>query len=131
MMADGFTCQANPAYSTGLVCPMIDARRLEVFTAVFNRDLGTVVPVSAKIIDEESFKDLLSSNEVVFIGDGAPKCSDVLKGDNAIFSDLNFNSAANMSKLAERAYTAGGFEDLAYFEPFYLKDFVLTIPKKK
>lgn len=129
MMAEGYL-SANPAYS-GLVCAMIDARRMEVFTAVFNRDLGTVMPVSAKIIDEESFKDLLSSNEVVFIGDGAPKCSDVLKGSNAIFSDLNFNSAANMSKLAERAYTATVFEDLAYFEPFYLKDFVLTSPKKK
>jgi tRNA threonylcarbamoyladenosine biosynthesis protein TsaB len=129
MMAEGYL-SSNREY-TGLICPMIDARRMEVFTAVFDQELTEVVPTTAKIIDAESFKDLLNSNEVVFIGDGASKCADVLGDKNAVFYDLNFNSAANMSKLANEAFAAGRFEDVAYFEPFYLKDFVLTSPKKK
>lgn len=129
MMAEGFM-SANSNYN-GLVCPMIDARRMEVFTAVFDNRLINITPTTAKIIDEESFRDLLESNEITFIGDGASKCADVLIGANANFSSLNYNSAANMSLLAHKAFTIGRFEDVAYFEPFYLKDFVLTIPKKK
>jgi tRNA threonylcarbamoyladenosine biosynthesis protein TsaB len=129
MMAAGYL-SSNLEY-TGLICPMIDARRMEVFTAVFDRQLTEVVPTAAKIIDADSFKDLLYENELVFIGDGASKCADVLVNKNALFSDLNFNSADNMSKVADVAFAAGKFEDVAYFEPFYLKDFVLTSPKKK
>jgi tRNA threonylcarbamoyladenosine biosynthesis protein TsaB len=129
MMAAGYL-SSNREY-TGLICPMIDARRMEVFTAVFDRQLTEVAPTAAKIIDADSFKDLLHENELVFIGDGASKCADVLVNKNALFSDLNFNSAGNMSKVADVAFAAGKFEDVAYFEPFYLKDFVLTIPKKK
>ncbi|HMI05599.1 MAG TPA: tRNA (adenosine(37)-N6)-threonylcarbamoyltransferase complex dimerization subunit type 1 TsaB [Pedobacter sp.] len=129
MMAAGYL-SSNPD-CTGLICPMIDARRMEVFTAVFDQELTEVAPTDAKIIDPESFKDLLSKNELVFIGDGASKCADMLRNKNAVFSDLNFNSAAHMSRLADVAFAAGRFEDVAYFEPFYLKDFVLTSPKKK
>lgn len=129
MMAEGFI-SANSDFS-GLICSMIDARRMEVFTAVFDHKLINVTPTSAKIIDEESFRDLLNSNEITFIGDGASKCADVLIGENASFSNLNYNSAANMSLLAHEAFTMGRFEDVAYFEPFYLKDFVLTTPKKR
>lgn len=129
MMAEGFTEQ-HPAY-TGLVCSMIDARRMEVFTAVYDKDLKYVTPVTAKIIDAQSFENELSLNKITFIGDGALKCKDVLLHENALFSDLNFNSAAHMSRLASEAYLSVQFEDVAYFEPFYLKDFVLTTPKKK
>lgn len=129
MMAQGFMLQ-NPDYD-GLVCAMIDARRMEVFTSIYNKVLETVTPVSAKIIDEESFGQELNDHVVTFIGNGAAKCIDVLQHENAKFSELNFNSASYMSKLAHEAYLAAKFEDVAYFEPFYLKDFVLTTPKKK
>ncbi|MBB2151310.1 tRNA (adenosine(37)-N6)-threonylcarbamoyltransferase complex dimerization subunit type 1 TsaB [Pedobacter gandavensis] len=129
MMAEGFwKAEALPE---GLVCSMIDARRMEVFTAVFDPQLDYVSPVEAKIIDEHSFESLLSAQKVTFIGDGAAKCTETLQHENAHFSTANFNSAGNMSRLAMAAYTQGKFEDVAYFEPFYLKDFVFTTPKKK
>ncbi|ALL07508.1 tRNA threonylcarbamoyladenosine biosynthesis protein TsaB [Pedobacter sp. PACM 27299] len=129
MMAEGFL-KAEPAHE-GLICAMIDARRMEVFTAVFDAQLDYVSPVEAKIIDEQSFESLLTANPVTFIGDGAAKCAVTLTHENAHFSITNYNSAGNMSQLAMQAYTQGKFEDVAYFEPFYLKDFVLTTPKKK
>lgn len=129
MMADGFL-KLNEGYG-GLICPMIDARRMEVFTAVFDSSLNNVIPTEAKIIDEQSFAADIALNQVTFLGDGAMKCKAVLEQANAVFTEQNFNSAANMSKLANVAYLAGHFEDVAYFEPFYLKDFVLTTPKKK
>ncbi len=129
MMAHGFL-KASPEYA-GLVCPMIDARRLEVYTALFDCGMTMLEPVSAKIIDEGSFGAALDTAMVTFIGDGAAKCTDVIKSENARFSAVNFNSAANMSALALEAFNNGNFEDVAYFEPFYLKDFVLTQSKKK
>ncbi|MEJ5963060.1 tRNA (adenosine(37)-N6)-threonylcarbamoyltransferase complex dimerization subunit type 1 TsaB [Pedobacter immunditicola] len=129
MMAHGFR-KANPDY-TGLVCPMIDARRMEVYTCLFDHQLKPIVPVTAKIIDGDSFSADLQDHKIAFIGDGALKCNEVLQGPNADFSDQLFNSAANMTVLAEAAYKAGKFEDVAYFEPYYLKDFMFTTPKKK
>ncbi|RZL02352.1 MAG: tRNA (adenosine(37)-N6)-threonylcarbamoyltransferase complex dimerization subunit type 1 TsaB [Pedobacter sp.] len=129
MMAKGFL-KANPSY-TGLICPMIDARRMEVFTSLFDNSVSTIEPVSAKIIDEQSFKDELSRSTITFIGDGAEKCNAALSHPNAFFSAENFNSAGNMSELSFEAFSNQNFEDLAYFEPFYLKDFVLTTPKVK
>lgn len=129
MMASGFLAQQGE--NKGLICAMIDARRMEVFTAVFDQKLNYVVPTEAKIVDEKSFANELASGKVTFIGDGAMKCAALLQQDNAVFSELNFNSAANMSQLAHNAYVAAQFEDVAYFEPFYLKDFVFTTPKKK
>jgi tRNA threonylcarbamoyladenosine biosynthesis protein TsaB len=129
MMANGFM-NANPEY-TGLICPMIDARRMEVFTAVFDASLNPVLDVSAKIIDEQSYIEQLVVNTVTFIGDGAEKCKAAISHADAKFSSENYNSASNMSQMAFLAITKGKFEDLAYFEPFYLKDFVLTTPKAK
>lgn len=129
MMAAGFVFE-NPAYQ-GLICPMIDARRMEVYTAVFDENLNVSEETSAKIIDEHSFLELLSNQKITFLGDGAAKCADVLNHQNASFNAANYNSAGNMSSLAQNAYTEANFEDVAYFEPFYLKDFVLTQPKKK
>jgi len=128
-MAAGFF-EANPTYG-GLVCPMIDARRMEVYTSVYNSDLNAVEPTSAKIIDETSFNDLLSHHQITFIGDGAAKCAETLSHHNAIFNSQNFNSASYMSALSEEAFGQNQFEDVAYFEPFYLKDFVVTPSKKK
>jgi len=129
MMAAGYLIQ-NPDYE-GLVCPMIDARRMEVYTSVYDSKLNLVEPTSAKVIDENSFDSLLSKSMVTFIGDGSAKCAETLKHTNALFVNTNFNSAGNMAALAESAFNNTIFEDVAYFEPFYLKDFVLTQPKKK
>ncbi len=129
MMAEGFMRQ-NAEYADS-ICSMIDARRMEVFTSLYDSDLKMLSPVSAKIIDEYSFSKELDNGIVTFIGNGAAKCAPVLQHENARFSELNFNSASYMSKLAHTAYLSSRFEDVAYFEPFYLKDFVLTTPKKK
>ncbi len=129
MMASGYLDQ-HPNFG-GLICPMIDARRMEVFTAVFDHDLAEVQHTHAKIIDEKSFAPELQNHFVAFIGDGAEKCRTTLDHPNGHFYSQNFNSAALMSKLAFECYLSKSFEDVAYFEPFYLKDFVLTTPKKK
>ncbi|KAA8484146.1 tRNA threonylcarbamoyladenosine biosynthesis protein TsaB [Arcticibacter tournemirensis] len=108
-----------------LFCPMIDARRMEVYTAVFDKAVNVLQPVEAKIIDSDSFAELLDQNIVVFFGDGAPKCKDVLGANpNAVFVDDFINSAADMSKLAFEKFGQQQFEDVAYFEPYYLKDFI-------
>lgn len=129
MMASGFLAE-HPNYN-GLVCPMIDARRMEVFTAVFNHQLMEVETTNAKIIDESSFLELLNEYEITFIGNGAEKCSSLIQHPNAKFITDNFNAASNMTSLAKAAFEGEEFEDVAYFEPFYLKDFVFTTPKKK
>jgi tRNA threonylcarbamoyladenosine biosynthesis protein TsaB len=129
MMANGFL-HSHAGYS-GLVCPMIDARRMEVYTCLYNEKLEALVPVTAKIIDDSSFQQELQHHKITFIGDGALKCSEVLQNPNSIFSSENFNSAANMTALALDAFTQRKFEDVAYFEPYYLKDFMFTTPKKK
>lgn len=129
MMASGFL-QQNPNYG-GLVCPMIDARRMEVFTAVYTHNLVEFEAVNAKIVDDKSFILELDSHFVTFIGDGAPKCKPVLDHPNAHFSTQNYNSATYMSELANAAFEKQLFEDVAYFEPFYLKEFVFTTPKNK
>jgi len=129
MMSRGFLNQA--AEYKGFICPMIDARRMEVFTALYDPQLNEVLPVSAEIIDTTSYQAQLAGQQITFIGDGAMKCSETIVSANAIFSDHNFNSAANMSALAFDAYNQQDFEDVAYFEPYYLKDFVVTQSKKK
>jgi len=129
MMAAGFVFE-NPDFS-GLVCPMIDARRMEVYTALFKSSIENILPTAAEIIDDTSFKNLLSTNSIVFLGDGAAKCEAAIQDQNATFSLDNFNSAKYMSALSFEAFQQKDFVDVAYFEPFYLKDFVVTQPKKK
>ncbi|RLJ74692.1 tRNA (adenosine(37)-N6)-threonylcarbamoyltransferase complex dimerization subunit type 1 TsaB [Pedobacter alluvionis] len=129
MMAAGYLAQ-NPDYS-GLICPMIDARRMEVYTSIFDLSLNIILPTEAKIIDETSFTDYLAQDTLTFIGDGAAKCAEVLTHQNAKFDEANFNSATYMSRLANKAFSNSKFEDVAYFEPFYLKDFVVTQSKKQ
>ncbi len=129
MMADGFL-SANPEHDD-LVCPMIDARRLEVYTALYSPLGDELQPVAARIIDENSYAAELRASKITFIGDGALKCEPVLDNQNATFLTENFNTAANMSALAYQSYRQEIFEDVAYFEPFYLKDFMITVSKKK
>ena len=110
-----------------LYCPMIDARRMEVYCAVYDRDLNCMEPVQAKVIDGDSFSVLLNSGKVFFFGDGAMKCREVLGAHpNAVFIENASLSASGMAPFSEKAFGQKGFEELAYFEPFYLKDFVST-----
>jgi tRNA threonylcarbamoyladenosine biosynthesis protein TsaB len=129
MMAQGFL-NTTPDYR-GLVCPMIDARRMEVFTALYDQQLAEILPVSASIIDEHAYHEQLINQQITFIGDGAMKCIDAIVSPNAHFLATDFNSAAHMSNLAFDAFKGQDFEDVAYFEPYYLKDFVITQAKKK
>jgi tRNA threonylcarbamoyladenosine biosynthesis protein TsaB len=110
-----------------VLCPMIDARRMEVYCALYNISNDCIKPTWAEIIDEYSFADLFSnlSNRIYFFGDGSTKCKEVLSlKKNALFIENVFPSAKNMIPLSEKAFLNNQFEDIAYFEPFYLKDFV-------
>ena len=108
-----------------LLCPMIDARRMEVYTSIFNSKGENIKPTAAEIIDENSFADLLQDNKVLFFGDGAEKCREVLSHNpNAQFLSGFINSATHLTKKAEEKFMAKDFEDVAYFEPYYLKDFI-------
>ncbi len=112
-----------------LFCPMIDARRMEVYTAFYDMNNNEVRKTSADIIDENSYTDILDKNKVVFFGDGAAKCKEVLSHyTSAIFVDNVFPSARNMIPLSEKAFNDRQFGDVAYFEPYYLKDFIAGIP---
>jgi len=116
-----------------LLCPMLDARRMEVYCAVFNADTIEIIePTQAKIIDETSFSDLLENHKIIFYGDGAEKCRSTLEGNlNAVFlNQIIFPSAKSIGALANRAFEQQQFENVADFEPFYLKEFVGTTPKK-
>ncbi len=116
---------SNSQNPKSLFCPMLDARRMEVYCAIYDSDNKEIKPTAAEIIDENSFADLLEKNQIVFFGDGASKCKDILSHNkSAIFIDGIFPSAKNMIILSEQAFNNKEFEDVAYFEPFYLKDFV-------
>lgn len=114
-----------------LLCPMIDARRMEVYATFFDRSLNVIRTTSADIVDGDSYLDLLEKQPVVFFGNGAAKCRDVITHPNARFIDDIHPLALGMVPLAEEAFRNGDFVDSAYFEPFYLKEFVATIPKNK
>lgn len=107
-----------------LLCPMIDARRMEVYTAIYDRALHEVVPTNAAIVNENSFAEILDKQPVFFFGNGADKCRDTLKHPNAHFIEGIVPKASNMLPLAERALALNETEDVAYYEPFYLKQFV-------
>ena len=113
-----------------LLCPMLDARRMEVYSAIYTRALETVKRVSADIIDGASYGEYLENHPVVFFGNGAEKCKGVISHPNAVFIDDVKPLAKYMMPLAERAFLQGRWEDVAYFEPFYLKEFVTTQAKK-
>ena len=112
------------------IIPMIDARRMEVYSAVFTPDGRQISETTPVIVDENSFADYMSEGQVLFIGDGAGKCADVIKHPNALFCQCNPKASA-MLRPAVDAYEKKQFEDTAYFEPFYLKEFVATVSKKK
>jgi tRNA threonylcarbamoyladenosine biosynthesis protein TsaB len=114
-----------------LLCPMLDARRMEVYAGFFTLDSGIHREVMADIIGEESYREILNSFFVCFFGNGADKCKSALSHSNAHFIDDIFPSASTMITPILRKYRENKFEDVAYFEPYYLKDFIATVPKKK
>lgn len=123
---------SNIQHPASFFCPMIDARRMEVYCAVFDAQGNEVEPTAAVIVDEQSFAHLLKEHTVYFFGDGAAKCKEALSGNpNAVFIDNIVPSAKDMIALAEKAFNEKQFEDVAYFEPFYLKDFVAGKKKEK
>ena len=107
-----------------LLCPMLDARRMEVYAQVFDRGLREIRGVKAEVVDENSFSEYLANQQVCFFGNGSAKCKDVIKAANAVFIDDVQPLAKHMMPLAEKRFLNNEFEDVAYFEPFYLKDFV-------
>ncbi|MFV0146452.1 tRNA (adenosine(37)-N6)-threonylcarbamoyltransferase complex dimerization subunit type 1 TsaB [Empedobacter falsenii] len=104
------------------IIPMIDARRMEVYTALFDRQGNQLTETEAKIIDDTSFEEL-KGKKIIFVGDGAEKCQEILSHLNATFVQA-FPSAKDMIRVSEEKFTQKSFEDVAYFEPYYLKDFV-------
>ncbi len=109
-----------------LVCPMLDARRMEVYTALYTRALRPVVDVCAKVIDSDAFKEQLEKHPIYFMGDGAEKCKEVIQHRNAHFIDNIKLHAKYMAPLAEKALLREETEDVAYFEPNYLKEWTTT-----
>ncbi|MCA4776929.1 tRNA (adenosine(37)-N6)-threonylcarbamoyltransferase complex dimerization subunit type 1 TsaB [Empedobacter stercoris] len=104
------------------IIPMIDARRMEVYTALFDRKGNQLTETEAKVIDDTSFEEL-KGKKIIFVGDGAEKCQEILSHLNATFVQA-FPSAKDMIRVSEEKFTQKSFEDVAYFEPYYLKDFV-------
>ena len=114
-----------------LLCPMIDARRMEVYAAIYDRALNPVKEVSADIVTTDSYTEYLEQHPVYFFGNGAAKCKEVITHPNARFVDGIQPLARWMFPLADRQFLDGTFQDVAYFEPFYLKEFVATVAKNK
>ncbi|GAB3912022.1 tRNA (adenosine(37)-N6)-threonylcarbamoyltransferase complex dimerization subunit type 1 TsaB [Mucilaginibacter boryungensis] len=127
-MADGMISRLTLTPES-LLCPMIDARRMEVFTAIFDINGNKITPTSAEIIDQSSFADLLNDHKIYFFGDGAAKCRETLTHPNAIFIDGYENSANDLTFAALKKFNSKDFEDVAYFEPYYLKEFIAGVKK--
>jgi tRNA threonylcarbamoyladenosine biosynthesis protein TsaB len=114
-----------------LYCPMIDARRMEVYTALYDQNNAEVRETEALIIDEDSFTEEAANSRIYFFGDGAWKCKESLEPKGMIFLEDIQPSAANLGAISYKKFKAREFEDLAYFEPFYLKDFIAGKPRVK
>lgn len=121
----------QPPVGGELYCAMIDARRMEVYATIYDAGLNTVRDTSADIVDADTYAAYLEKGKVCFFGNGAEKCRAVITSPNAIFIDNIHPLAVNMVPLAEKAYAEKRFEDVAYFEPFYLKEFQATVAKNK
>lgn len=115
-----------------LFCPMIDARRMEVYCAVYDTNVKEIQATDAVVVNEDSFRQLLEEHVILFAGTGADKCKTLfLHNPNTLFLENFHASASYMIPLAEKRYHESQFENLAYFEPYYLKDFVAGKPRVK
>jgi tRNA threonylcarbamoyladenosine biosynthesis protein TsaB len=121
--------QIGHGFNDEILCPMLDARRMEVYCLLARSNGEILVPTQAKVIDELSFESTLSKNKVIFFGNGATKCKDTIIHSNAIFLEDVVPSADQIGEMAFKKFADGKFENLADFEPFYLKDFLIKKPK--
>ncbi len=113
-----------------LYCPMLDAKRMEVYYAIYNSSGNKIKEIAAEIIDGDTFAKIPESQKIIFFGDGALKCKQVINRKNATFAEDFMLSAAYMYKPVFQAFNKKQFEDVAYFEPLYLKDFLTSKPRK-
>lgn len=113
-----------------LLCPMLDARRMEVYAQILDRGLKEIRPIHADVVEADTYKEWLDAHPVYFFGNGAAKCKDVITHPNAHFISGIEPLAKNMMPLAEKRNANERWEDVAYFVPFYLKDFVAKLPRK-
>ncbi len=131
-MVYGFVSQKTVVNETSIFVPMIDARRMEVYMAQYNRQMQCVAETAARIIDEYSFSEGSGNKVYVLFGSGADKFETLFDGHDAVQVETGFrNSASFFDKLAFQKFQQGIFEDIVYFEPYYLKDFIATTPKKR
>ncbi len=114
--------------SKSLLCPMLDARRMEVYTMLLANDLNIIRATEAKVIDGTSYIDLLENNPIYFFGDGAAKCQEFIKHPNAHFVSDTIPLASNLGEMGFEKWTKNMVEDIASFEPYYLKDFLIRKP---
>jgi len=125
-------CSKMELRDSDLICPMIDARRMEVYASVFDHKLNKIADTKAIVLDEHSFDDYTSTHKIRLVGDGADKCTQLYQNiDNVEVHTGIYASAIGMASPAERCLANKDFVDVAYFEPFYLKDFVAGVPKVK
>lgn len=116
--------------SEGVVIPMLDARRMEAYTTVFTTNFDSLRKIEAEVLDENSFHTYLNDGSVFFIGNAVQKLAEVVQHQNAVFLPEALPSANEMSMVAYHKYKKNDIEDVAYFEPYYLKDFIVTPSKK-
>jgi tRNA threonylcarbamoyladenosine biosynthesis protein TsaB len=129
----GISGNENISYGenrNSLFCPMLDARRMEVYYAIYDADGNTVKNISAEIITEDSFRNIPEYQKLIFFGDGAAKCKDIINRTNAHFADDFRISASHMHRPVIQAFKDLRYENVAYFEPFYLKDFITSKTRK-
>lgn len=126
-----FAAKKQAKDNRALYCSMLDARRMEVYAAIYNEFLDEIRKPEAEIVTAETYAGYLEKGPVYFFGNGAAKCKSLIISPEAVFIEAIDPLASDMVTLSEQAYAAGKFEDVAYFEPFYLKEFVATIAKNK
>jgi tRNA threonylcarbamoyladenosine biosynthesis protein TsaB len=124
------TSEKRYGNGNNLFCPMLDARRMEVYYAVYDTSGNSVKGISAEVINEDSFNEFPESQNIIFFGNGASKCKEVIRRKNVHFIEDFRMSASHMLMPVFQAFNEHNFEDVAYFEPFYLKDFITTKPGK-
>lgn len=123
--------QMSKQISDRMLCPMIDARRMEVYCMIVDNELKEVTKVESKVITEDSFSEILMKSKIVFFGDGASKCREVVKSPNAYFVDDVYPNAAQLGFIAHEKFSKGQTEDLVNFEPVYLKEFMIKTSSKQ
>jgi len=121
--------QGTTLNADALLCPMIDARRMEVYCLVCDQDLQVIEPVAAKVIDAGSFAELLEKSRMLFYGNGAAKCREIISHVNASFQEGIYPQAKALGEMAQQKFRSREFQDLVHFKPFYLKEFVAKAPR--